>query len=122
MDKIDNQWTYPDRVEIFVRYPHHVLSFHKVTLKPSEWPKFDSAKPCLAEKLDLPNNCMSKTNRKNSFLFITWRALREIFFATSASTQVKFKEENTSAINEGNEGQIHIFDFNSKIARNYPHL
>ena len=36
--------------------------------------------------------------------------------------QVKFKEENTSAMNEGNEGQIHIFDFNSKIARNYPHL
>ena len=36
--------------------------------------------------------------------------------------QIKFNEENTSAMNEGNEGQIHIFDFNSKIARNYPHL
>ena len=85
MDKIDNQWTYPDCVEIFVRHPHHILNFYKVTLKPSERPKFDSAKPCPAEKLDLPIYCMSKTKRKNSFLFITWTAFKEIFFAASAS-------------------------------------
>ena len=92
MDKIDNQWTYPDCAEIFVRHPHHIRNLYKVNLKPSEWPEFDSAKPCPAEKLDLPTYCMSKTKRKYSLLFISWRAFREKSFLQQV--QVKFKEEN----------------------------
>ena len=64
-----------------------------------------------------PSNLLYEQKKEEKLIFVHNMEIFEIIFLQQV--QVKFKEENTSALNEDDEGQIHIFDFNSKIARNY---